>query len=442
MAGTIRTRRALARGAARGGRPREPRPAEDLPRRRARRRQDLRDAAGRPGAAGARASTSSSAWSRPTAAPRPRRCSTGLEVVPRRQVDYQGRALEEMDLDAILARRPAARPGRRAGPHQRAGQPPSQALPGRRGAARRRHRRLHHAQRPARREPERRGRADHPHPRARDRARLDPRPRRRDRAVDLTPDDLIQRLQGGQGLRAASRRSARSSTTSRPATSPRCASSRCAAPPQRVDEQMLQLHAGARHRRARGRPASACWSASASDPSGAGARAPRQAHGRAAARRPGPRSTSRPPRALHAVARPSATGSPRRCGWPSSSAARPSRCPAATSPRRSCAYAEAQQRHPHRHRQAAGARAGASCCTARSPTTLIRSAGGISVHVVAGRALEPAPPKTRRDPAAHGRASTSRPYLGDDGCWSRRRSASASALRAVPRRRRTSRWSS
>ena len=31
----------------------------------------------------------------------------GLEVLPRRQVDYKGRALEEIDLDAILARRPA-----------------------------------------------------------------------------------------------------------------------------------------------------------------------------------------------------------------------------------------------------------------------------------------------------------------------------------------------
>jgi len=31
----------------------------------------------------------------------------GLEIVPRRQVDYKGRVLDEMDLDAILARRPA-----------------------------------------------------------------------------------------------------------------------------------------------------------------------------------------------------------------------------------------------------------------------------------------------------------------------------------------------
>src|SRR5688572_22628891 len=30
----------------------------------------------------------------------------GLEVVPRRTVEYRGRSLEEMDLDAILARRP------------------------------------------------------------------------------------------------------------------------------------------------------------------------------------------------------------------------------------------------------------------------------------------------------------------------------------------------
>ncbi|MBN9511207.1 MAG: sensor histidine kinase KdpD [Alphaproteobacteria bacterium] len=31
----------------------------------------------------------------------------GLEVLPRRRIDYKGRALEEMDLDALLARRPA-----------------------------------------------------------------------------------------------------------------------------------------------------------------------------------------------------------------------------------------------------------------------------------------------------------------------------------------------
>src|SRR5690348_179640 len=30
----------------------------------------------------------------------------GLQVIPRKQVEYKGRVLEEMDLDAILARRP------------------------------------------------------------------------------------------------------------------------------------------------------------------------------------------------------------------------------------------------------------------------------------------------------------------------------------------------
>src|SRR5690348_9647923 len=31
----------------------------------------------------------------------------GLDVIPRRRIDYKGRILEEMDLDAVLARRPA-----------------------------------------------------------------------------------------------------------------------------------------------------------------------------------------------------------------------------------------------------------------------------------------------------------------------------------------------
>src|SRR6266704_2662865 len=30
----------------------------------------------------------------------------GLEVIPRRRIDYKGQTLEEMDLDAIIARRP------------------------------------------------------------------------------------------------------------------------------------------------------------------------------------------------------------------------------------------------------------------------------------------------------------------------------------------------
>ena len=49
---------------------------------------------------------SSSASSRPTAARETEALLDGLEIIPRREVDYQGRALEEMDLDALLARRP------------------------------------------------------------------------------------------------------------------------------------------------------------------------------------------------------------------------------------------------------------------------------------------------------------------------------------------------
>ena len=87
----------------------------------------------------ATASTSWSASSRRTAAPRPRRCSQGLEVLPRRAVRLsRPRRSTEFDLDA----RPGAQAARccwsTSSRTQRARQPPSQALPGRRGAARRR----------------------------------------------------------------------------------------------------------------------------------------------------------------------------------------------------------------------------------------------------------------------------------------------------------------
>ena len=100
-----------------------------------------------------RAWTSSSAMWRPTAGPRPRpaRRSGGRPAGARSST--AARRSTELDLDAVLARAPAAGPGRRAGPHQRAGLAASQALPGRGGAPGRRHRRLHHAQRPAPGEP-------------------------------------------------------------------------------------------------------------------------------------------------------------------------------------------------------------------------------------------------------------------------------------------------
>ena len=59
-----------------------------------------------------------------------------LEVVPRRPVEYRGATFEEMDVDAILARKPAQVARRRARPHERPGLPQREALAGRRGAAR------------------------------------------------------------------------------------------------------------------------------------------------------------------------------------------------------------------------------------------------------------------------------------------------------------------
>ncbi len=108
-----------------------------------------------------------------------------------------------MDLDALLARRPQLALVDELAHTNAAGQPPPEALHRRRGAARRRHRRLHDAQRPARREPQHRRGADHARARARDGARRHPRSRRRhrgDRHRARRPDPAAAR---GQGLRAA-----------------------------------------------------------------------------------------------------------------------------------------------------------------------------------------------------------------------------------------------
>ena len=73
----------------------------------------------------------------------------GLEIVPRRRIDYRGVVVEEMDTDAVIARRPTVALDRRAGPHERPGLGPREALAGRGGHPRRRHPRREHLQRPA-----------------------------------------------------------------------------------------------------------------------------------------------------------------------------------------------------------------------------------------------------------------------------------------------------
>ena len=128
-----RSRRPAARRRARGQGP-----PQGVPRGGAGRRQDLRDADRRRGAArrGHRCRHRRGRNPRP---PRDRGTrSTASKIVPRKTIEYQGHILDEMDIDAILARQPGARAGRRTGPHQRAGQPPRQALSGCRGTARRR----------------------------------------------------------------------------------------------------------------------------------------------------------------------------------------------------------------------------------------------------------------------------------------------------------------
>ena len=125
---------------------------------------------------------SSSASSRPTAAPKTAEQIGDLEIMPAQPIEYRGTTFEEMDVDAVLARQPRGRARRRARAHERARLAQREALAGRRGAARRRHRRDLDAQHPAPRVAERRRRADHRRQAARDDPRRGRAPRRPDRA--------------------------------------------------------------------------------------------------------------------------------------------------------------------------------------------------------------------------------------------------------------------
>ena len=147
----------------------------------------------------AAAPTSSSASSRRTAAPRPRRCCKASRCCraarPTRRATPQ---LAEFDLDAALARKPALILVDELAHSNVAGLAPSEALAGRRRAARRGHRRLHDAQRPAPRKPERRRRRHH-----RLRVRETVPDTFFDRAdevvlVDMPADELLARLKAGK----------------------------------------------------------------------------------------------------------------------------------------------------------------------------------------------------------------------------------------------------
>ncbi len=153
-----------------------------------------------------------------------------------------------MDLDALIARQPADRAGRRTRPHQRARQPPSQALSRRRGTAVARHRRLYRRQHPAHRKPQRRRRADHPCAGARDRAGFGVRPRRRDRADRPHAGRSDPAPEGGQGLCAQAGR-ARAGALLLAGQSDRVARAG-AAPHRRARRRAVaHPHAGQCHRR-------------------------------------------------------------------------------------------------------------------------------------------------------------------------------------------------
>ena len=79
---------------------------------------------------------------------------SGLDAVPRRRVQYKGQTLDEMDLDAIIARHPQIVLVDELAHTNAKGQPSSEALPRRRRAHESRHRRLHDRQYPAHRKPQ------------------------------------------------------------------------------------------------------------------------------------------------------------------------------------------------------------------------------------------------------------------------------------------------
>ena len=237
----------------------------------------------------------------------------GLEIVPRRRIEYKGQWLEEMDLDAIIARRPQIvlvdelahtnAPGSR---HPKRYLDVEELL--NRGIDVYTHR-----QHPAHREPERRRRADHPCARARDGAGLGLRPRRRRRAGRPHARRPDPAPQGRQGLRPQAGRARARAFLLAGQPDGACASWRCAAPPSASTSNCS--------RRCRRTPSQGPWAAGerilvcvSEDPRAAGlVRYAKRLADRLHA----------PWTALYVETgaacsspRRSATASPTRCGWP------------------------------------------------------------------------------------------------------------------------------
>ncbi len=142
----------------------------------------------------------------------------GLEVVPRARIPYRDTTFEEMDLDAVLARKPQVALVDELAHTNVPGIPQRQALAGRGGTAQRGHRGHHQRQHPAPRIPQRRRRQDHRRAAARDRARRRGPRRRPGRARGHDPGGAAPPDGPRQHLRLRTRSTPRSTTTSGPAT--------------------------------------------------------------------------------------------------------------------------------------------------------------------------------------------------------------------------------
>ena len=220
-----------------------------------------RRASGRPSPCSARptggpaaAPTSWSAWSRPTAGPRPRPCSSGLEV----RAPPDGRPTAGVELDRARRRRragptPRRGGGRRAGPHQRPRLPAPQALAGRRGHPRRRHhvlstvniQHLESLNDVVERITGVRQQETVPDEVVRRAEQVE--------LVDITPEALRRRLAHGN-VYPADRSTRRWPTTSSRATSPRCARWPCSGWPTRSRSRCSATATDQRHHRHLGDP--------------------------------------------------------------------------------------------------------------------------------------------------------------------------------------------
>ncbi len=181
-----------------------------------------------------------------------------LEVVPRRRIEYRGTSFEEMDIDALLARKPRVAlvdelahtnvPGSR---NEKRWQDVEELLE-------RGHRRHLDRQHPAPRVDERRGPGDHRHRAARD----DPGRGRARRGPGRARSTRRPKRCGAAWPTATSTRPRRSTPRS-PTTSARATSARCASSPScgsRTGSTRRSRSTGSSTASpAPGRPASGCW---------------------------------------------------------------------------------------------------------------------------------------------------------------------------------------